>query len=715
MTTEIHLALSNTFLSSVHKLSAADGQRAIGAIEKFRSNPDMPGLNLEAMKFDPSLMTIRASRSIRIALSRRGSTYVALFTGQHDEVYKRLENGRFIVNDATQRIGFIEIGQTYAGLTTTRLDSSVRPLENWTDEQLTSIGFDANEVATLRSLECEEEILDLIGNGWGEDRVDEVLTLLETTYQDYVNRSLLDDGEVDRENHLQRAIARYGAVAGLSPLLGEEEVARIARAPIEEWMLFLHPDQREVADKVYSGPARVRGSAGTGKTVVLLHRAATLARRYEATLAEAPILVTTYISNLPPILATLYQQLPLGPKEGVEFTNIDKLARKICNDAGQSASVSPRLVDAAFASAWNVVVKPETAIHRSQLSRSYMRDELEKVIKGRDITALDEYLEVRRVGRSTQFAGPLRKQTWDLLLEWDRQMAQRETSCFADIVNRAKRIAQNFQTPIYRSALIDEAQDLSQSGLELVAALVNSREQPREDELFIAGDGAQRIYPGGFTLLQANVDVRGRTTVLRRGYRTTQAIADAAAKVAGGILVEDLDEDFFHEIQADVAPQQGDPVLIHELSSQDTWHENLKGLIATIRERGEGVSLGDIGILTPTNRVSDSIAEACRKALLPFIRLQEYDGSASDALKIGTFHRAKGLEFKAVIIADLSQGFVPRRTLDEIPPQELEDHRRLELSALFVAMMRARDLLILCHSGEPSSFLDPILDSCQKV
>ena len=715
MPVEINLAFAVDFLSSVYKLSASDGQRAIGAIEKFRSNPTASGLNLEAMKSDPSLMTIRGSRSIRVALSRRGSTYVALFAGQHDDVYNRLNNGKFIVNDSTKRIEFIEFGQQPPVPSITALDSRVQPLQHWTDGHLSDIGFSFEEVATLRSLDYEEDILELFKQGWAESRVDEVLQLLETTYEQYINRSLLDDQERVRDEHLQRAIARYGAVAGLSPLLGEEEVARIARAPIEQWMLFLHPDQSEVANRTFNGPARVRGSAGTGKTVVLLHRTATLAKRYEETLEQQPILVTTYISNLPAILSTLYRQLPLGPKRGVEFINVDKLARQICVDAGEVPTVSTRSVDAAFASAWTTVVKPGSPIDRAKLSRSYMLEELEKVIKGRDIPDFDTYLEVRRVGRSTQFAGPLRKQTWELLQEWNLQMAQRNTVSFADVVNRAKRIALALPQPMFRSALIDEAQDLSQSGLEFIRALVASRSEDRPDELFIAGDGAQRIYPGGFTLLQAGVDVRGRTTVLHRGYRTTQAIADAANAVAGGIMIEDLDEDFIRGNDPDAALRQGEPVQLCEFPQDQHWSTALAQIVHQVRSSDDGIGLGDIGILTPTNKLSEVVTSSLREAGLPFLSLESYEGSTTDEIKVGTYHRSKGLEFKVVILPGLSEGTAPRTPMPGTPIQEIDDQRRLEISALFVAMMRARDHLVLGYSGQPSPLLESILKSIEIV
>ena len=57
-----------------------------------------------------------------------------------------------------------------------------------------------------------------------------------------------------------------------------EELQRALDFPWEKWTVFLHPEQRQWVERDYAGPARVSGSAGTGKTIVALHRAVHLAR-----------------------------------------------------------------------------------------------------------------------------------------------------------------------------------------------------------------------------------------------------------------------------------------------------------------------------------------------------------------------------------------------------------------------------------------------------
>ena len=315
--------------------------------------------------------------------------------------------------------------------------------------------------------------------------------------------------------------------------------------PIEDWMVFLHPDQRDVVSKQYAGPSRVRGAAGTGKTVVGLHRAAWLAEQNRGKLVTQPILFTTYIKSLPPVFESLYLRLPSARAGEVEFVHVDRLARQVCTRAGDKVNTAPREIDAAFATAFKRVVYPGTPLGDAGFGRQYLRDEITAVVKGRGIADLDAYLEIQRTGRRAPMGRAQRTQVWDLMREWDEQMAKRGTIDFADVLLRARDHARKAGAPTYSSIIVDEAQDLTLVGLQLLRALVNGPDgTDRENGLMILGDGAQRIYAGGFKLRQAGVEVRGRTTLLSTNYRNTDEIIDIAQAVAGDTEVDDLGEEF---------------------------------------------------------------------------------------------------------------------------------------------------------------------------
>ena len=709
------VSLERSFLSSLVALDAAEAKRAIEAIDKFIDDPGRTGLNLEALKGNRSIMTIRASKSLRIALHRRGDTYVALFAGQHDAVYERIQRGRFLVSPSTKRVGFVEADSDYAEFAPLEppCDNELglpSPFDHWADSQLSSAGLTSDEITTVRAITLEEQLLSLLDDGWQEDRLELALELLEYDFATWAVKSLLEPDELIAEKRLRNAIADYGAVAGLSQLLSGDELARLSAAPIEVWMLFLHPEQQGVVDRKFSGPSRVRGGAGNGKTVVLLHRAASLARRYHQRGDAPSVLVTTYVSSLTLVLEELYTRLPTAVAGAVAFTNVDKLALGICRDAGEPLFVKTAAVDAAFAAAWKTIVTPGSAIDRSSLSRGYIKEEVTSVIKGRSLVSLDDYLNVRRVGRRTQLSGALRKQVWSLMIAWNQQMEQRGTVDFPDVLKKALDLTTSAGVPRFRCALVDEAQDLTLVGLNLIRSLVNGMGGDPPDGLFISGDGAQRIYPGGFTLRQAEVEVRGRTTVLKRNYRNTEEILTVAKLITGSELVEDLDEEYRRSDEETGSDRSGRAVEVVAAASSNLEIPSVMKHLETMVLEDPGLELGDIAILCSSNRAVDRVRRELTSLGIGSQDLKSYEGRSSDTPKVGTYHRSKGLEFKIVVLPHLTLGEFPMCSPEGTDPFEQEEFESRQLSALFVAMTRARDHVVMSCVQTPSELLAPAFD-----
>ena len=300
--------------------------------------------------------------------------------------------------------------------------------------------------------------------------------------------------------------------------------------------------------------------------MVGLHRAAWLAEQNRAAerarLSQLsigsektrPILFTTYIRTLPLVLETLYRRIP-GTRDGeVKFLNIDSLARKLCREAGDRLHwVKEEDREDAFSAAYEQVVIHGTPLKAGRFTRQYLQDEISKVIKGRALGSLDAYLEVSRTGRQAPMGPRQRAQVWELMEVWNDEMDRRGVVDFPDRILRALHYARRLPQPRYSSIIVDEAQDLTLAGLLLLRALVNAPtpDVDRPDGLLILGDGAQRIFAGGYTLRQAGVEVRGRTTILKTNYRNTGQIMEAAMAVAGDISIQDLDEVL---IRSDVHP-----------------------------------------------------------------------------------------------------------------------------------------------------------------
>ncbi len=528
-----------------------------------------------------------------------------------------------------------------------------------------------------------------------------------------------EDFELERLLHDEQAGASFTRVE-------PEFLADVVGRPIEDWMVFLPADQRGAATRRYQGPARVRGAAGTGKTVVGLHRAAELAvrnrslaaRRREHPGDEAepvpPVLFTTYIKSLPPVFESLYERLP-GTRAGeVEFINVDRLARRICNEAGDNAFVNPSKVTKAYDEAFKQTVVADTPLH-GRFTAGYLRDEITKMIKGRAIETLDDYLDLPRTGRRAQLGRLQRTQVWQLLECWDAHMARHGTIDFCDVILRALGHARERSNPTYSAVIVDEAQDLTLAGLQLLRALVNAPtvKEDRPDGLFILGDAAQRIYPGGFTLRQAGVEVRGRTTLLTENYRNTAEIIGAAMAIAGDQRIEDLGEEVRRGDEPIATVRSGPRPVLVQISGLDAQTDEIARRIEALGRSDAGISPGDMAVLAPFNTSVNSVRARLRGHGVDVQSLEDYNGRPNDRVKVGTYHRAKGLEFKAVFLPHMGR-FPPQARKGSSTEEAAEDHE-LAVSQLFVSMTRARDLVVVLHGSRLSPVITPAAAHFERV
>ena len=595
----------------------------------------------------------------------------------------------------------------------------------WDDRELAEFGFADHVVEVLRALDSDDELLEL-ETAMAKSDFDRALNLLLFDHP---------DGEAAAAAELDAVIEAEDAAGSaeepeatdedveleaqlLDPSAGAwfstaepEFLKEILDKPIEDWMVFLHPEQREIVERTFSGPARVRGSAGTGKTVVGLHRAAYLAKNREG---NKPILFTTFVKSLPPVFESLYARLPGANPQAVEFVHIDRLARQICRRAGLDLTTTPKLIDQAYTTAWNRLVTRSSPLGIAGFSARYVRDEITIVIKGRGLRTLDEYLEVRRTGRRAALGKAQRAQVWELMTEWDTEMARLGTVDFADVIMRARDVARGQTEPTFHAAIIDEAQDLTLVGLQLVRSLVNGAAGDRPNALMILGDGAQRIYPGGFTLKQAGITVTGRSALLKTNYRNTDEIVSLAMAVTGDLTVSDHGEEFKRGDAPATALRSGTKPLLVEANSVDDEIDWIMHRLPELVE-SDRIGYGDIGLLVPTNRLANRLAATLEEAGVPVEKLEEYDGRSVDAVRVGTFHRGKGLEFKAVFLPGMARGRFPLKNDEAESEDELAESFELGQSQLFVAMTRARDLLVVSYDREPSEVLIEHLDRFERV
>ncbi len=636
----VELAMTRSFnrqIGHTRRLTPQDQSRFVTAVSQFAEDPATPGLNFEKLGggTKSNLWSIRASQELRILLAVDNGQFVFVNAGHHDAMYDWADRRNHYVDLASEDLADLQVSVPDIPL-------SLKRASNGDPHQPT--------------------LADLTGEELGSPP--------------------------------QSPLASESAPP--DPRLVQDLIRRVFSGDFEEWQLFLHPDQKPLVSRHWSGAARIRGAAGTGKTVIGLHRLAELARRYP----DEKVLFTANSRSLAELLERRFHQLPMAPTN-VEFANIDRIAYKY--DSWSPAHFS--LVDQTFEAACRELVAGSPL---ERISQDYLKEEIERVIKGNGLQSLDDYLSVERIGRKRSLSQNLRKLVWELYELWAGKLNERNAVPFADKRIRARDAVQRLSQAPYRCVVVDEAQDVTLVELQLVRALVaGDPENPvPKDGILILDDPAQRIYAGGYRLGWAGLDIAGRAQVLSKNYRNVPAVYRAAKRVRGREMVALDHEGDKYILDAELGFDEGEDekpnfALVDSNCEVTFLCERIREIIAA-----EKYNANEIAVFLKHNNQVDAIIRFLQSQGIACARLTR-DGFAGDGIRVGTYDRARGLEFRAVFLPRLGSTQFPEDsggTADEQQDsdanQDLES-RQLELDRLYVAMTRARELLLLIANEEP--------------
>jgi superfamily I DNA/RNA helicase len=471
-------------------------------------------------------------------------------------------------------------------------------------------------------------------------------------------------------------------------------------APLERWRVFLHPSQRRLVERHWSGAVRVLGGAGTGKTVVAMHRARWLAQQLIASGATGRVLFTTFTRNLATdIRANLTKICSPEQLQRLEVIHLDGWVMNFLKSQGLQVRV---FNDEARDSCWSLAMDmADTALGYSD---RFYREEWKEVVLAQGCRSRDDYLMARRVGRGTRLNREQRSRIWPVFDAVRAEFRQRglwepeEAKQIAtDLLDRSE------QPPLYAAVVVDEAQDLDGASFLLLRALVG---EPRANDLFIVGDPHQRIYGKPLVLSRCGIDIRGRARKLRINYRTTEETRAWATAILQDLDFDDLDggsdpaSDYRSLLHGDHPLVQGfeDPA------------DEQRFLVSTLRQlRDEQQSLASTCVTARTKRAVEKL-DGLLKAegfATRVINADESDDPSDPALRLATMHRVKGLEFDQVFLPGLTADQLPlRRVLDDCPDQlSKEQFEQPERSRLHVAATRAKTRVVVSFSGQPSPFL----------
>ena len=591
------------------------------------------------------------------------------------------------------------------------------------------LGIDVRLGAAALAAQRESQLLDLASTArvpWQGEALLNLATgaTIEEIREDFGLRPSHDVAAEPTDADLIAGLRTRAARSTFTWLESDEDLRRaIEGLSFAEWQLFLHPQQRALVERRANGPMRVSGGAGTGKTVIAVHRTVELAKRAKADGQEPRILLTTYTRNLADDLrrqiAQLEPRLPFTEKlsePGVMVSGLDRVARMILQQAG--AKISPIAQEVIGQPRGRVLTYPRENVWQEVLtlmgdelpeklrSADFLESEYELIVLPQRVTTLKQYLRVRRPGRGVALDRSKRATVWKAIERYRDRSADLGVTSFDEQLALAAAWLDHeaaLGTPRpFRHVLVDEAQDLTPAHLQLLRALV----EPGPDDLFLAEDSHQRIYGKKITLSHYGLQVRGRSRRLTRNYRTTRQNLD----VAFGILDPGTYEDM--EGQAEehhyVSPRSGpEPLLLHASDRADELSKAAELLTVWLEQDrdSEDSAPETIAVLVRDRYQRDAVVNGLAQHGIE-VRAVDREAAGRGRPVVMTMHRAKGLEFRKVLLFDVSKNAIPRPLRDQqYSDADSDDALLRERSLLYVAATRARDQLAISWSGEASPLI----------
>lgn len=684
--------LADTFTASLARLTGEEQKAVKTTAFDIQLNPANPGMQFHKLdkSRDRNFWSVRVSSDIRLIVHRSEGSLLLCYVDHHDKAYAWAERRKLEAHPTTGAAQLVEIRETVREIAIpVYVESAARPataspspllFKGTSPETLLGFGVPAEWLEDVQA--ATEDTLFELAEHLPQEAA-EALLELATGGKPKALEPVTADADPFEHPDAQR---RFRVVANVAEL--EQALAY----PWEKWSVFLHPAQRDLVERAYSGPARVAGTAGTGKTVVALHRATHLARANPG----AKVLVATFSVTLARMLS-------------------QKLRRLIGEDPALGSRIGVRAMDEVgielYERSFGTPKVPTTGMMRSLLSSisrevgghsfsdHFLLQEWTEVVDPWRLTTWEAYRDVARLGRKTRLGEKQRATLWQIFEKVHTQLDERGLFTLPMVFAAVTEELERDSAPPFDFAVVDEAQDVNVPQLRFLAALAGGR----PDGLFFAGDLGQRIFQTPFSWKSLGVDVRGRSHTLRINYRTSHQIRRQADRLLGTELA---DVDGVVEGRGGtVSVFNGADPEVRIVDSESAEHETvgawIKGRIA------DGLPPEEIAVFVRSEgevpRARRAVAAAGLEVTMPEAGVDPEAGK----IPIMPMHLAKGLEFRAVAVMACDEEIVPLQSRIEavVDESDLEEVYNTERHLLYVACTRARDYLLVTGVRPGSEFL----------
>jgi superfamily I DNA/RNA helicase/mRNA-degrading endonuclease RelE of RelBE toxin-antitoxin system len=707
----VKVAISQDFLSAFSKIQKQRQNRVLDFVNKFRSDPTRPGINYEKIKKakDPNLRSVRIDDTYRGIVFKpdSGNVFVLMWIDIHDKAYAWGENKICQVHPELGSLQVFDVEHVapqlpQVGTTTEKPAKGL--FSDIKDADMLKLGVPDALFNLVRSIGSEEE-LDSLGDQLPEEAYEALGFLAVGLSLEEVIRDMErpePEKPVDTDDYFG-ALDNEDSKRRFYVVDDELELASVLNAPLENWRVFLHPKQRKIVERDWNGPVRVLGGAGTGKTVAAMHRAKWLLEN-RFTDRNDRILFTTFTKNLAAdIQQNLSKICSAETMKRIEVVNLDRWVSNFLNKQGYQSVID---YGANSASLWEKAL--EASPGDLEVPESFYREEWEEVIQPLGITTLEEYMFAPRVGRGVRLNRNAREDVWPVFEEYRFLMTQNRLKEPEDAMRDAALIISGNRGGVsYRSVIVDEAQDMGLQAFSLIRQMVP--ESQGKNDIFIVGDGHQRIYRRKVVLGRAGIKITGRSKKLLINYRTTEENRNWAVRILEGLPIDDLDGNLDNQ-KGYKSLMHGQVPQIANFSSFDDEVSFIARYLGRLTE--ETTSIRDACLVTRNRHLIDQYESALNQKGIKTYRLSRNQAEDRNhpGLRLATMHRVKGLEFENIIIAAANDNVIPEPKMfrDASDQNSQKDIDVRERSLLYVAATRAKKEVVVTSFGKMSRYLTNI-------
>jgi len=691
----VEFRIADTFTDSLARLTGEEQSIVKTTAFDLQLNPANPGMSFHRLEKgkDKNFWSVRVNSDIRLIVHRSDSSLLLCYVDHHDKAYQWAERRKLETHPKTGAAQLVEIRERVQEVTIPVYVQTQLPLKTQSpifarisDDQLLNYGVPVEWLNDVRQA-TEDSLLELTDHLPSE--ASEALLELATGGKPSTQRPAKPQENPFEHPDAQR---RFRVMKDV------EELTRALEAPWDKWTVFLHPAQQQWIERDYTGPARISGSAGTGKTIVALHRAVFLVRNNP----NARVLLTTFSDILANALRTRLNRLISHEPRLAERLEVHAI-----NDIGQRLyrlHLGPPKI--ATREDLREALKAASAkVPSHKFTLAFLYAEWEQVVDAWQVTDWAGYRDVARLGRKTRLPEPQRLLLWSIFEHAQTALSEQGLITWSGLFTKLAATLKDLDTKPFEFAVVDEAQDLTVANLRFLSALGSER----PNGLFFAGDLGQRIFQQPFSWLALGVDIRGRSRTLRVNYRTSHQIRRQADRLLDP-EVSDVDgnvEDRSQTVSVFNGPKPTIQVLKNELAEQETVR-------AWISEKAsQGLLPHEFGIFVRSATELKRACAAVQKTGILYKVLDEQVKTAFDHISISTMHLAKGLEFRAVVVMACDDAIVPlQERIESVGDDaDLKEVYETERHLLYVACTRARDYLLVTSVAPASEFLDDLAET----